>query len=283
MDNAIIKIEKQTIGKNQINAVNARELHVFLESKRDFSNWIKRRIEKYGFVENVDYVVLTETDPFGPFIQASTKLASLSTVGLQQKIEYHISIDMAKELSMVENNEKGSQARKYFIECERQAIEAKQSAAAIIPDFNNPIAAAEAWIEKAKSERALLAQIEEQKPKILAYEKFINSTGYFSLTAAGKILYKNPNKFMEKLRDEGILYKRSANGPNLPHQYYLDAGYFEVKTSGASGRTSPQTMVTIQGIDWLSRKICNHKQIEMFEAKPAVKRRISKPNLRLIN
>jgi len=99
--NEIIKIEQ----KNGIETVNARELHEFLESKYHFSDWIKSRIEKYGFEENTDFVKVSEKiDTSG---------------GVQSVIQYHISIDMAKQLSMVENNKKGIEARKYFINCEK--------------------------------------------------------------------------------------------------------------------------------------------------------------------
>jgi anti-repressor protein len=81
--NELIKIMEQD-GKR---AVSARELHTFLESKQDFSNWIKNRIEKYGFIEGEDYEV------FNKFIE------NLS--GGRPQIEYALSIDCAKELSMV--------------------------------------------------------------------------------------------------------------------------------------------------------------------------------------
>ena len=92
-------------------AVSARELHAFLESKQEFANWIKNRIEKYDLIENVDFVRLTN-------------LSSESQGrGGQNKVEYALSIDAAKELSMVEGNDKGKQARKYFISCERKLKE----------------------------------------------------------------------------------------------------------------------------------------------------------------
>ena len=97
----IIKITE----KDGQKAVNARELHEFLESKQDFSTWIKARIDKYGFVENQDFEV------FHKIMENSQ--------GGRPQIEYALSLDMAKELSMVENNEKGRMARKYFIECEK--------------------------------------------------------------------------------------------------------------------------------------------------------------------
>ncbi|ATA89228.1 toxin-antitoxin system, toxin component, Bro domain protein [Capnocytophaga stomatis] len=95
--------------QNGQRAVNARELHQFLEVGRDFSNWIKDRIEDYGFVENQDFVVFA-------------KSGENSNGGRPLK-EYAISIDMAKELSMVERNEKGKLARLYFIEMEKKAKE----------------------------------------------------------------------------------------------------------------------------------------------------------------
>ena len=105
--NQLIKIETKTIGNEEINSVNARELHEFLEVGKDFSTWIKSRIEQYDFSENDDYISL-------PRMGEQTR-------GGQNKIDYIISLDMAKELSMVEKNDKGKEARKYFIECEKIA------------------------------------------------------------------------------------------------------------------------------------------------------------------
>ncbi|WP_417448356.1 antA/AntB antirepressor family protein [Idiomarina abyssalis] len=104
----IITITSNQFEGNSIATVNARELHAYLESKQDFSTWIKARISKYSFVEDVDFV-------------CSTNLGSKEGRGGHNAIDYHISLDMAKELSMVENNEKGREARRYFIECERKA------------------------------------------------------------------------------------------------------------------------------------------------------------------
>lgn len=89
-------------------AVNARDLHSFLESKQDFSTWIKNRIEQYGFIENQDYQILAPQN-YG------------ASWGGNNKVEYALSIDMAKELSMVERSQKGKEARSYFIRCEKIA------------------------------------------------------------------------------------------------------------------------------------------------------------------
>jgi phage anti-repressor protein len=107
-----ILVTNRQIGDGSIQTVNARELHTFLEVGRDFSNRIKNRIEQYGFEESQDFVTQE--------VLSSPNLAS-SKSRPQKAVEYHISIDMAKELSMVERNEKGRQARQYFIECERRS------------------------------------------------------------------------------------------------------------------------------------------------------------------
>lgn len=98
----LINIEQTVIGGDLIETVNARELHAFLGSKRQFANWIQERIAQYDFVEGRDFTV-------NKFVN-----------GRATQIDYYITLDMAKELSMVERNEKGKQARQYFIECERK-------------------------------------------------------------------------------------------------------------------------------------------------------------------
>ena len=107
--NELIKLQPQPINGTPTETVSARELHTFVGSKRQFADWIKNRIEKYGFVENVDYVTFSQNCEKGRPSQ-----------------EYFITLDMAKQLAMVENNEKGMQVRKYFIECEKKLREVVQ-------------------------------------------------------------------------------------------------------------------------------------------------------------
>jgi phage anti-repressor protein len=83
-------------------AVSARDLHSYLENKKAFSDWIKHRIEKYGLIENIDYQTLSLNGEKG-----------------RPTIEYALTVDAAKELSMVEGNIKGKQARRYYIEIEK--------------------------------------------------------------------------------------------------------------------------------------------------------------------
>lgn len=111
-----LPITSGTIGNLTQLTVDARALHQALEVKRDFSNWIKARIEKYGFVQNQDYEKSS-------MIPSSPKMANGDFKGLRTPFEYRLSLDMGKELAMVENNERGRMVRRYFIECERRLLE----------------------------------------------------------------------------------------------------------------------------------------------------------------
>ncbi|WP_446424557.1 antA/AntB antirepressor family protein [Mailhella sp.] len=109
-----LPITSGTIGNLAQLTVDARALHQALEVKRDFSNWIKARITKYGFIEGEDYEK-------NSMIPSSPNLANRKT-GFKTAIEYRLSVNMGKELAMVENNECGRMVRRYFIECERRLM-----------------------------------------------------------------------------------------------------------------------------------------------------------------
>lgn len=111
----LIKVSKNEQGQQ---IVSARDLWKFLDVNYDFSTWIKRRIEKYDFIENVDFTLVRG------FPQNCGKL------GGRPKEDYILSMDMAKELAMIENNSTGRAARRYFIQCEkryRKLIDEKHS------------------------------------------------------------------------------------------------------------------------------------------------------------
>ena len=120
----LIKIyDEKKIGDDEVNTVDARELHIFIESKQDFSTWIKGRIKTYGFAEGIDFI------KFHSFVESYSK----------PRTEYHLTIDMAKQLAMVERNKKGKEARLYFIACEKKLreIETDKPKTAKI-DFTEP-------------------------------------------------------------------------------------------------------------------------------------------------
>lgn len=100
--NELINITTAKIGEEEVNAVNARQLHEKLGVKTQFKDWMPRRIEEFGFEEGKDFRSI------------------LSKSHGRPSKEYIISIDMAKELAMVENNEQGRKIRRYFIEVEKQ-------------------------------------------------------------------------------------------------------------------------------------------------------------------
>ena len=98
IENEIIAIYEN---ENKEKLVNARELHSVMKVGRDFTNWVKDRIKKYDFIENEDYIL------------------TLAKIGERQNVikhEYYLTINMAKEIAMVENNEMGRKIRRYFIE-----------------------------------------------------------------------------------------------------------------------------------------------------------------------
>lgn len=99
--NELIKIETNINGEK---IVSAWELWKFLDISYSFSTWIKRRIEKYDFIENEDFVVVTST---------GVKLGN-------PQEDYILSLDMAKELAIIEKTPAGRVARRYFIQCEKK-------------------------------------------------------------------------------------------------------------------------------------------------------------------
>ena len=112
----LIPVFNGLIQNNQVQLCNARSLHAFLEVKNRFNDWISDRIADYGFQQNEDYIIVTER-----------------TSGRPRK-EYHITLDMGKELGMVERNERGRQIRKYFIAIEKQANQNSTALAAPEPE-----------------------------------------------------------------------------------------------------------------------------------------------------
>lgn len=104
--NELVKISTMEINGEKVECVNARDLHEKLESKQDFIHWIQNRIEKYGFIEWIDHTInLSDGKWFWKWAI---------------KKDYILTLDTAKEIAMVENNEKWREIRQYFIEIEKQ-------------------------------------------------------------------------------------------------------------------------------------------------------------------
>jgi phage anti-repressor protein len=178
--NNLIKIESYSINGEMIPAVSARELHAYLGNKAQFSNWIRNRIDQYGFLESVDFVTK----------ENSLELESRGYTPIKK--EYFITVDIAKELSMVERTENGKIARKYFIECEKE-LGAKQ---AQLPEIRDPQLAMiismaqsldaiktkqEAQKAALEAQNARLDGIEAKNKSILDGSKFYSVAGFASL------------------------------------------------------------------------------------------------------
>lgn len=225
-------------------AVNARDLHAFLESKRDFSTWIKDRIKSYDFIEGVDY-------------QSFTEIVERE-IGATTRIEYALSISMAKELSMIENNERGKQARKYFIACEENKHELSRKELALM-------------VVQAEEEKERLAlenekqqkQIEKLQPKADFADKAFAMEGKCDIGQAAKILGLpfGRNTLFKKLRELGIFF---ANR-NEPKQKYIDAGYFEMKEKPVPRENHPGFIVMVVLCTQKGLAYINH----LFGGKPS--------------
>lgn len=202
--NELIKIETN---EKQEPIISGRILHEFLEVKTRYNDWIKRMLE-YGFVENVDYMPITQK--------------RVTAQGNDTEFTDHVlKLDMAKEISMIQRNEKGKQARQYFIEVEKE--------------FNSPekimaraLKIADETINK------LTIKIEEDKPKVLFAEAVETAHTTILVGELAKLIKQNgvevgQNKLFEWLRNNGYLIKRQATDYNMPTQKSMEMGLFEIK------------------------------------------------------
>lgn len=107
----LIPVIDGEIGGVRQHVVDCRTLHAVLGVNRDFTTWIKKRISDYKFQESIDYLL--------------TKSGEQLPSGTKYSTEYSVSLDMAKELAMVERTEMGRAVRKYFIECEKRLLNSR--------------------------------------------------------------------------------------------------------------------------------------------------------------
>lgn len=244
----LIPIFQNNFAGETVNTVNATQLHTFLEVGTKFSDWIKKRIEQYDFKENQDYVVVK----FKPNQnEASIELNDKSTV-LNSRIsnnkpnyEYFVTLDMAKELSMVERNAKGKQARQYFIACEKKALAPQKELSR--KELALLVIEAEAELEKTKLE------LHEQKT---INETFIATAENIPLRNAGKLLKQKPQKFIDSLKGIYLFYE---GGCLVPYIRFIQQGIFTVKENFVEikGVTKMrlQTLITPKGINYFANKL----------------------------
>lgn len=199
-----LSLQERIIGEDLIQTVSARELHAFLEIGKDFTTWIKDRVAQYGFIEGQDFAIYL--------------LPSFGEKGQGRDLkEYAITIDMAKELSMVERNERGKQARAYFIECERKLRQASQI------DLSDPVKLRNALLSYSDKVIALESKVKEQAPKAAFHDDVAEAINGQTVQEVAKVLGTGPNRLFQWLRDEGIFMNN-----NMPYQKHVDMGHVRV-------------------------------------------------------
>ena len=232
MSGSLIPIARSTVGGEALPTVGARDLHAFLEVATAFKDWISRRIEDFDFTEGRD---------FCSFLGESQ--------GGRPAKEYALTISMAKELAMVERNEKGKQARQYFIECERRANDPVHRLVSMTrPEM------LEMALGMARDKEALQAQVVEMQPKAEFHDAMTASAGEVTISSAAKMLGTGQRRLFNKLRELNVLREN-----NEPYQAYIDRGYFASKPKTVfmgevlGERIIKQTYVTGKGLAWLQK------------------------------
>jgi anti-repressor protein len=232
--NELIRVRKSDGGKD---IVSARELYSFLEITTDFTTWCKRMFE-YGFIEGTDYVFIKSGEP---------ELQLFNNPN--PKMDAALTLDCAKEISMLQRTDKGKEARLYFIACEKALIEKSKLS---LP--SNYLDALKALVISEEQKALQQEKIKELEPKAEVYDKISDSTGLKSISQIAKILGTGEILFFAWLRKELILISNKHEW-NLPYQQYIKCGYFEVKTSHIEvvNRSTSTTYVTPKGELWIAK------------------------------
>lgn len=225
--NELIKIDYS----NDRPAVSARDLHEFLDVGTKYADWFPRMCE-YGFAEGQDFNLLKIErvhQEGGRMVNRMVDDAALS-------------IDMAKEICMLQRNEKGKIARQYFIQLEK--------------DWNSPEKVMARALRIAdKRIKELEAQSEADRPKVLFADSVTASKSSILVGELAKLLKQNgvhtgQNRLFETLRGKGFLIKRKGTDYNMPTQKAMEMGLFEIKETvinHSDGHTSVSKTPKITG------------------------------------
>lgn len=218
---------KVNYGNDRI-TLSARELHEFLGIGTEFAKWMQRMCE-YGFSENQDYRVFVKNDD--------------NSKGGRPSTDYEITLDMAKEIAMIQRSDKGKEVRQYFLELERR--------------WNSPEAVMNRALEYSRKQvKALMEENKELKPKALFANAVSASDESILIGQLAKLIRQNgyeigQNRLFEWMRENGYLIK-SGSRRNQPTQRAMDMGLFEVKERAVanpdgSTRITLTTKVTGKG------------------------------------
>lgn len=156
LDNGLVNVYDYKNENEKI--VNARELHEFLGIGKDFTSWIKQKLTKYGFEEGIDYFL------------------TLTKIGERKNVvrhEYYLKIDTAKEIAMVENNEQGRNARKYFIEVEKKFKQQNSQPPTTLEALQSMI---NNMVEQERRMKQLEIEQKEVKDNVLQMKNYLTET-----------------------------------------------------------------------------------------------------------
>ena len=209
--NELIKIEV----KDGQQLVSGRELHKFLEVGTRYDTWINRIIEKYNFIENKDFITIAQ--------KRATAQGNETTY-----VDHLMTLNMAKEISMVANTEKGKLARQYFIKCEEAwnspemiLARANQIQSHMIEDYTKKI-------------ELLENKVKEDKPKVIFADAVAASQSSILIGDLAKLIKQNgidigQKRLFEWMRENGFLIKQKGESYNMPTQKSMDMELFEIK------------------------------------------------------
>lgn len=224
--------------------VDGRELHEFLEVKTPYREWFPRMCE-YGFIEGED---------FNPYKNVRVRLEGKREVS--REIETHLlTIEMAKELCMIQRNKKGKMARKYFIEVEKA--------------WNDPVLIMGRALKVAESKlQSANKTIATLTPKADFYDAVANTDSYLSMEEVAKILNIKEigrNTLFWILRYEKIL--QDGVNKNIPYQKYMR--YFKLVerkyiTSEGKTKIKTQTRVNQKGVDFIRKLVTEWRSREII-------------------
>lgn len=233
-----------TLNENHEPVVSARDLHKGLEVKSKYNDWLKRMLD-YGFSEGIDYIAITQK--------------KVTAQGNQSEfIEHVFNLDAAKEIAMIQRNDKGKEVRKYFIQVEK--------------DFNSPEKImARALLMADKKVHKLEAQIEADKPKVIFADAVSASHTSILVGDLAKLISQNgykigANRLFSWLRENGYLIKKQGASWNMPTQKSMELKLFEIKETNiqhADGHISinKTPKVTGKGQQYFINKFLDLKYI----------------------
>lgn len=232
--NELIKVDYSTDRPT----VSARELHEFLEVSTEYRHWFPRMCE-YGFIEGQD---------FRSFLTES--------IGGRPAQDAQLTIDMAKEICMLQRNEKGKQARQYFIQLEK--------------DWNSPEKVMARALQIADQKLHMLAaQVEEMRPHALLGRAITTADTSILIGDFAKILRQNgvlmgAKRLFIWMRENGYLIKRKGTDWNLPTQRSMEMGLFEIKESvhidgNGCNRITRTPKLTGKGQEYFVEKFLHQK------------------------